>query len=266
MSLYEKESPSFLIMCLDSLVEQSRPADEIIIVVDGFIEENLTFILNEYKKVLPIYTIHLPISLGLGAALNEGLKYCKGNLIARMDTDDVNMKDRLEKQENYFNLHDVDILGTAAFVIDYAGDCIGERINPSLHDLIIDRLWCNPLIHPSVMFKKARIDLIGSYNCHLRRRQDYELWFRAAKNGLKFANLEEKLLKYRFGQHTLKKQSPILAWRQGVIGFKGSLSCNLGIIKAIICFVPFLRSLMPISFQMNFTKVLRFFDSRFYDN
>ncbi|EKF9404108.1 glycosyltransferase [Vibrio cholerae] len=259
MSLYEKESPSFLVMCLNSLKVQSRPADEIIIVVDGNIGFELTFILNEYKNTLPIEIVYLPNSLGLGAALNEGLKCCKGNLIARMDTDDICMKDRLEKQENYFDSYDVDILGSAAFVIDFSGEHIGERVNPSTHNAIVDSLWCNPFIHPSVMFKKASIDSIGSYNPELRRRQDYELWFRAAKNGLKLANLEDKLIKYRFGRHTLKKQSPSLALKQAFIGFNGCLSCNLGMIKAIICFIPFLRSLMPVNLQMKFTRLLHCF-------
>lgn len=262
MSLYDKESPKFLAQSLESLTKQTRQPDEVVIVFDGPVNDALTEVVDEFCILLPIIKVPLATNSGLAIALNEGLKHCSGNLVARMDTDDVCVAERLEKQERYIISNQLDIVGTAATVIDFTGEVTGVRVNPESHADILSKLWCNPFIHPSVMFVKARLDDIGAYDDSLRRRQDYELWFRAAKNGLRFGNLQDKLIEYRFDQHTLQKQSPKLAWKQGEIGFKGSLSCKLGLMKSLVCFVPFVRSLLPIGLQVRLTQLMKSFDSR----
>tara|TARA_Y100000588_G_C14281064_1_gene937178 strand:- start:1382 stop:2197 length:816 start_codon:yes stop_codon:yes gene_type:complete len=262
MSLYSKEDPGFLKLCLESLVYQTRQADEVIIVIDGPVGIDLESVVLSFSKLLPLKLIRLEKNNGLGFALNEGLNQCSGELIARMDTDDICSPTRLEKQEQYFVEHDVDIIGTAATVIDFKGNILGTRVNPTQHQGIIDKLWCNPFIHPSVMFLRSSVISIGGYKSSLRRRQDYELWFRAAQSGLRFANLKDRLLCYRFDRHTLQKQSPKLAWNQGTIGFKGSMSCKLGLMKSLVCFVPFVRSLLPIILQVRLTQLMKSFDSR----
>ncbi|NGZ15554.1 glycosyltransferase [Vibrio aestuarianus] len=262
MSLYKKESPSFLRLSLVSLVNQTRLPDQVVIVFDGPVGGALEQIVDEYAGILPITKVKLDQNAGLAQALNKGLANCSGDLVARMDTDDICLPERLEKQEHYITSNRLDIVGTAASVVDFTGEVTGVRVNPERHEDIVGKLWCNPFIHPSVMFVKASLEKIGAYDSGLRRRQDYELWFRAAKNGLRFGNLQDKLIEYRFDQHTLQKQSPKLAWDQGKIGFIGSMSCKLGLIKSFVCFVPFVRSLLPIGFQMKLTQLMRSFDSR----
>jgi len=257
MSLYEKESVNFLTLCLESLINQTRQPDEVVIVFDGYVNDELKRVVDSYCEHLPIIKVYLEKNYGFAIALNEGLSRCTGDLIARLDTDDICLPERLEKQKEYLVTNELDILGTAAFIIDLNGEITGTRRNPAIHTDIIDKLWCNPLIHPSVMFVKSSVERIGAYDASLRRRQDYELWFRAARSGLKFGNLQDELIKYRFDQHTLKKQSPELAWQQGVIGFKGSISCKLGIVKSVVCFVPFIRSLLPISIQIRFNRLMK---------
>ncbi|MGR5456007.1 glycosyltransferase [Vibrio alfacsensis] len=262
MSLYDKESPNFLAQSLESLAKQTRQPDEVVIVFDGPVNDALTEVVNEFCTLLPIIKVQLATNSGLAIALNEGLKHCSGNLVARMDTDDVCAAERLEKQERYIISNQLDIVGTAATVIDFTGEATGVRVNPESHADIVRKLWCNPFIHPSVMYVKARLDDIGAYDNSLRRRQDYELWFRAAKNGLKLGNLEEKLIEYRFDQHTINKQTPKLAWQQGIIGFRGSMSCKLGIAKSLVCFVPFIRSLLPMGLQLKLNQLIKALDSR----
>lgn len=261
MSLYDKESEDFLDSCLESILNQTRIPDQVVIVIDGHVRENLHRIIDRYSDKLPIEKLALENNSGLAIALNSGLDICTGDLIARMDTDDICMPDRIEKQERFILKEDLDIVGSGASVIDYNGNTTGTRMNPLKHEDIVSNLWRNPFIHPSVMFKKNKIKNIGSYDDSLRRRQDYELWFRAANNGLKFGNLQEELISYRFDEHTLRKQSPKLAWIQGTIGFKGSLSCNLGFFRSIVCFIPFFRSLFPIGFQIKLTRFMKLIDS-----
>ncbi|MEZ9652844.1 glycosyltransferase [Vibrio lentus] len=262
LSLYDKEEPVFLEECLRSLVNQSRGADEIVIVYDGQINSSLDVVVGNFEKILPLKIIKLSVNSGLAVALNLGLKHCTGDLIARIDTDDVCCTSRLEAQELYFKNNKIDILGSAAKIMNFNGHIKGFRKNPTMHHDIMKSLWKNPFIHPSVMFRKSSIELIGGYDEKLRRRQDYELWFRAARNNLILGNLDECLICYRYDAHTLKKQSVKMAWMQGIIGFKGSLSCGLGGLKAMYCFIPFFRSLFPLKFQVKISKVMKKFDTR----
>lgn len=262
MSLYDKESEDFLASCLESVLNQTRRPDQVVIVIDGHVRENLHSIVDRYSDKLPIEKLILEKNSGLAIALNSGLDICTGDLIARMDTDDICMPERLEKQERFILKENLDIVGSGASVIDYNGNVTGTRINPLKHEDIVLKLWCNPFIHPSVMFKKSSILSIGAYDALLRRRQDYELWFRAANKGLKLGNLDEKLIQYRFDSHTLKKQSPKLAWKQGSIGFRGSMSCNLGLGRSLVCYIPFVRSILPIFIQVKLTKLMKVFDTR----
>ncbi|MCL1123902.1 glycosyltransferase [Shewanella surugensis] len=262
LSLFKKENPVFLKECLESLVFQTRKPDQVVIVFDGPIGKDLEDVVSRFCDLLPLDIVSLPLNVGLAGALNAGLEQCFGDLVARFDTDDICYSHRLEVQERTINDSNIDILGGAATIIDLNGNKVGTRVNPVQHDGIITSLWKNPLIHPSIIFRKDRILNIGAYDTALRRRQDYELWFRAARNDFKFANVKEPLIYYRFDRHTQSKQSPALAWTQGKIGFKGSMSCGLGITKSMCCFIPFVRSIFPLWCQVRITKTMKFFDSR----
>jgi hypothetical protein len=180
-----------------------------------------------------------------------------------MDADDIALPQRFETQLSYLEANPtVDIVGAAVEEIDVAGKKLGERYVPIEHESIFPNLWACPLIHPTVMFRKSQILLAGNYSVDLPRRQDYELWFRCAERGLRFHNLPEILLQYRFGEHTHKRQSPKVAWQQGVIGYKGSGRIGTPMRHRLICFVPFLRSLLPQRLQHLAYKALARFDPR----
>ncbi|MCF0114853.1 MAG: glycosyltransferase, partial [Erysipelotrichaceae bacterium] len=100
MSLYYKEKPENLRQCLDSLLNQTVLPDEITIVKDGPLTDELEEVLKEYKDINPdLYTfVPLETNHGLGLALAEGIKVCRNELVARMDTDDISVSNRFEKQ------------------------------------------------------------------------------------------------------------------------------------------------------------------------
>src|SRR5699024_10650755 len=115
MSLYDKEKPDYLSQSLDSMINQTVKPDEIVLVLDGPVNIGLQEILSVYKKKYPevIKIVPLDKNLGLGLALNEGIKVCKNELIVRMDTDDISYKNRVEMQLKEFNNDPkLDILGT----------------------------------------------------------------------------------------------------------------------------------------------------------
>src|SRR5580658_8350857 len=94
MSVYAKEYPAFFRVSLESLAAQTLPADEIVIVEDGPLGEELKAVIEVYKSCLPIVSLRLPVNVGLGAALREGLNVCQGEYVARMDSDDICVPER----------------------------------------------------------------------------------------------------------------------------------------------------------------------------
>jgi hypothetical protein len=118
-------------------------------------------------------------------------------------------------------------------------------------------MWACPIIHPSVAFKKASILGVGSYDVNISRRQDYDLWIRAAASGLKFANIPEYLLYYRFTDQYHKKNNLSVVWLQSKIGIKGITKLGGGLYAYIAVLSPILRVLLPrrvVNFLRPLTK------------
>lgn len=102
LSIYYKESPLFLRESLDSLFSQTVCPDEVILVKDGPIGDELDNVIDSYVTRYPyLKVLSLVTNRGLGKALNEGLKYCSHELVARMDTDDIAMPERFENSWLY---------------------------------------------------------------------------------------------------------------------------------------------------------------------
>lgn len=263
MSLYAGEKPAFFSACLSSFLLQTRPADEIVLVLDGPISVELEHVISEFEVKLPIKSIRLTKNLGLAQALNAGLSVCSGDYVARMDTDDILLPERFSVQLSYMQQNtDIDLVGSFATEINDSGVEGSLRGMPTEHTAIVSSLWSNPFIHPAVMFKREKMLSIGGYDANLRRRQDYELWFRCAKNGFRFANIPQPLILYRFVAGSHKKQTVALAWEQAMIGFKGAGTLEMPAWKRFACFVPFIRSLLPTKLQHWLYSALKRFDPR----
>lgn len=265
MSIYYKEKPEYFHRTMQSIWdEQSVKPDEIVLVQDGKLTDELYDLIGKrkYKLGEVLKIVPLEQNVGLGNALNMGLKECSYELVARMDTDDICMRDRFEKQIGFFENNDVDIVGSYCVEVDEEDNRGSLRKMPLTHNDIYDNLFTCPLIHPTVMFKKSVIEKVGGYNKTLTRRQDYDLWFRCAKVGAKFANIDEALLLYRFTNDTHKKQNLNLMLSQAKIGYEGVRLLNQPYWKALACYVPVLRSLLPNKIQHIVYKVLKKFDPR----
>jgi hypothetical protein len=139
---------------------------------------------------------------GIVSALNYGFTLAKGEFIARMDADDISLKHRLAKQvEMLLNNPDIAILGT-----QYIGINGRSRSLPILHDDIIwHTLNASPFVHPSVMFRASFIKLNHiKYNVDYQFAEDLALWVECFSL-TRMANLNERLIKYRYHNGTHKK-------------------------------------------------------------
>ena len=106
LSIYYKEQPEYLRLALDSIFSQTVKANEVVLVEDGKLTDELEKVITEYEAQYPeLKVVRFEKNRGLGHALNDGLKYCSYDLIARADTDDICKLNRFEKQVQVLEAH-----------------------------------------------------------------------------------------------------------------------------------------------------------------
>lgn len=209
MSLYYKERPEFLRQSLDSVFNQSLLPTEVVLVEDGPLTKELYKVLEEFKEShLELKIVSLSTNRGLGKALNEGLKHCSYELVARMDTDDIAKSDRFEKQMDIFEKYpQVDVVSSWIDEFkDAPSNIVSIRKLPEFPYEIYHyaKKRC-PINHPVVMFKKDSVLFAGGYQ-HFPLFEDYFLWIRLLLNGSKFYNLQESLLLFRTSDDMFKRR------------------------------------------------------------
>lgn len=204
MSVYSGERSEYLNAALTSVVNQTLPPDDIVLVCDGPLTDSLEQVIESFDKELTL--VRLPENRGLGKALAEGIKYCRHEWVARMDSDDIAVSYRCERQLEYVENHlEVDVLsgtlvefvGAALTVEDAAQNILSYKKLPAVHRDIGEYIkYRNPINHPCVMFRKTKVLEAGNYQpCTLF--EDYDLWVRMYQTHSIFANIEEPLLYMR---------------------------------------------------------------------
>ena len=212
MSVYYKEKVNNLKQSIESILNQTLMPNEIVIVKDGALPNDLDLCLEEYSNKYEIIKIVvLSKNLGLGKALSEGLKKCSYDYVARMDSDDISVKDRFEKQINYIYKHpNVDVLGGYIMEFDdFTGIDISIRKVPKANDNFLKfAKKRNPMNHVTVMFKKQSVIAAGNYmDCMYF--EDYYLWARMIVNHMILDNIQEILVKVRAGKDMSSRRGRI---------------------------------------------------------
>ena len=210
LSVYYKENPDFLKQSLDSILNQSRLPDELVLVKDGQLSIDLDRMIDSYvRKYTDLFKIlALSENQGLGKALDVGLKYCTFDVVARMDTDDIATPNRFERQITVFEKYpELDVVG--AWISEFenvSSNVVSIRKLPEYHNEIYlyAKKRC-PINHPVVMFKKDAVFAAGGYR-HFPLFEDYYLWVRMLMNGAKFYNIQESLLAFRFSSEMFKRR------------------------------------------------------------
>ncbi|WP_373117237.1 glycosyltransferase [Holdemania massiliensis] len=209
MSLYRKEKTENLSSSIQSILAQSVPPDQVIIIKDGSITLELEKVLNEYVSVYPqLFTIiGYEENRGLGYALNYGLKFSRNELVARMDTDDYSLPTRCEKQLRMFESNpDLALLGgSVQFFKESPYKPLDQfRVFPVSNEAIQDCIRKNSAFsHPTVMFRKSAVDACGGYDTGLRRSQDHDLFTKMISEGYECQNIKDVLLLYRMDDNAV---------------------------------------------------------------
>lgn len=185
MSVYHREKPEYLKQAIESIQAQTLPTDDFVLVCDGLLNDALDKVIAAKQQEMGtmLNVVCLAKNAGLGNALNEGIKHCKNELVARMDSDDIAYPDRCEKQLAVFNEHPE----TNAEIVEFAK----KR---------------NPFNHPCVMYRKSVVEAVGSYQ-DFYLLEDYYLWLRMLTAGYQGYNIQEPLLHMRAGSEMYKRRA-----------------------------------------------------------
>lgn len=263
MTVYTKDNPEYFSLALDSMVNQTYKPDEIVLVKDGPVIEGLQKVIDDHIAAgAPIVQVQLPKNLGLGLALNEGIKVIKNELIARMDSDDFSMPERCELQVKEFEKKPkLDIIGCP--VLEFVGtidNIVGERKVPLTNEEIYKfAKKRDPFNHPTVMYRKSAVEAAGCYS-NYRKNQDTDLWIKMLSNGVTCMNLAEPVFRFRFDEGTYKKRKSWIntkilieirykAWKSGFNSFGEFLMIAVAQLGMYI---------LPVGFQkFLYQKILR---------
>lgn len=203
MSVYHKEKPEYLKQAIESIQTQTISTNDFVLVCDGPLNEQLDGVIATKQQEMgdTLNVVRLAKNGGLGNALNEGIKYYKNELVARMDSDDIAYPNRCEKQIAVFNTHS-EVSICSGIVEEFTTDpntVDTKRVPPETNAEIVEfAKKRNPFNHPCVMYKKSAVEAVGSYQ-DFYLLEDYYLWLRMLMTGYQGYNIQEPLLHMRAG-------------------------------------------------------------------
>ncbi len=252
MSVYHIEKPNYLDLAFKSLYEQTFKDFQIVLVCDGPLTKGVNAQIEKWKSVFKekLLVVRLKENKGLGIALQEGLKHCKYDIVARMDTDDYCDPTRLEKQYNFLKSHlSIEVVSCALKeFVETPDNVISVKPVYETHKEIEKKFWFrNPINHPAAMFRKKTVLKVGGYK-DLLFLEDYYLWSRMWVNKSKFWNLTEPLYYQRIDKNFYKRRAGITQLKNEIF-IRQYLYKNhkIGLPKflASIVIQVFLRSTLP---------------------
>ncbi|MDW1579758.1 MULTISPECIES: glycosyltransferase [unclassified Vibrio] len=262
MSVYGKDSPEEVKASINSILNQTYDSD-LFIYCDGPLPKKLEGVVAKFSDKENIYVSKSSLNKGLSHALNSLIDIVSGSdytYVARMDSDDISLRDRIEKQVTFMkNNPEVDVLGGACrefgakFSIDY------KRL-PLKHDELksFSVARC-PFIHPTVMFRSSVFKEGYRYPIHTSFTEDMALWFILLEAGKKFANLPDILIHYKMNENTVSRRRGLSKSLSEVkLRFKHMKSMNAVNIKNITSlFYRFIFHLLPLPIMRLLYKSLR---------
>ena len=189
------KTSQYLREAMDSVLSQTFTDFELIVLNDCS-PDNAEEILDEYKDPRIVRYLGKE-NVGLANVLNVGMQMARGKYIARMDSDDLSMPNRLEVQVDYLERHpDIDLCSCGMTLF---GAKDGKWVRESDPDMVrISTLFFSPILHASSVWRKEAFDKKGlRFEQEMVPAEDYDLWCRALSGGLRMVNIPDCLYLYR---------------------------------------------------------------------
>ncbi|MBF6977545.1 glycosyltransferase [Aerococcaceae bacterium zg-BR22] len=217
MSVYINDKANQLYSAVESCFEnQSIKPDELVLVEDGKITDELRLTISQLKSKYPmIKSVPLKENKGLGAALNIGIFECSNEIVARMDSDDINAPNRFSTQLPYMKEYDIVGMYIEEFYEEIHDKKFIKQVPVTERDILKYIKKRNPINHMTVMFKKSKVIDAGNYKT-LMYVEDYYLWVRMLSNGAKIINIPQVGVFARTGLNMYGRRSnkeSITSWK-----------------------------------------------------
>lgn len=201
LPVYWKDKPEYLEKAICSILSQTMPPDEVVIVKDGPLSAGLDSLIEKFVQNRSglFRILALEKNMGLGEALRQGLDCCSNSIVARMDSDDYSIPERFEKQIEALTADpELDLVGS--YIAEFEGSIENiksiRNVPLSINEIKSYAKHRNPINHVTVMFKKSAVLKAGGYKS-LHGFEDYYLWMRMLAEGCKMLNLPLELVLVR---------------------------------------------------------------------
>ena len=254
ISIYYKEKPEHFNACMKSIWDQQtlKPT-EIVLVEDGPLTTDLyeSIALWSARLQQTLRIIKLQDNVGTGKAKNIGLQNCQYEIVSIVDTDDISVSDRFEKQIKCFEA-DSELVILGGQITEFVDDITspsGMRIvpldNPALRQYAKKQ---SPFNNMTISYRKSKIMEVGGYQHHLWM-EDYNLFLRVIAKGYKIQNLEDVLVYARIdnGMHTRRKGYQYIKSEKQLLKLKKELKLQNPIHANILFFTRSFFRLLPSS-------------------
>ncbi|GAA4785413.1 glycosyltransferase [Olivibacter ginsenosidimutans] len=210
MAVHQGASAAHFVEAFQSILEQTLPPSEIVLVIDGPIDGALAILVDKLQRehAGTLRLLPLAVNKGLGAALQQGLTYCRYEIVARMDADDICFPHRFEKQLAVLAARpEIDLVGgwINEFISSPAEVVAQRKVPEHMVDIIAYAKSRSPFNHPTVMFRKQAILAIGNYQAY-GTFEDYLLWSKFILANKQAYNIQEPLLYFRMDKGVYKRR------------------------------------------------------------
>jgi len=162
-------------ICLESVSEQSRPVDEVVVVDDGS-SDDTTKIVSEFSSRLPLRVLRNSSNRGIVRSIDRGIRHGTCNWILRLDADDFWMPNHVREIENCILRSEDSVMVVAgALIANEVGKVVSRTMISSDSDARRRLMWDNPMVHSAVGFKRSVYESAGGYSDEYQW-EDYQLW------------------------------------------------------------------------------------------
>lgn len=242
ITVYHGNEPAQLRAALDSLAQQTRPADEILIVEDGPVGSKVREVVDSFAAAEPTARVlRLPENVGSGTASQAGIDAIQTQFFARLDADDVAFPERFARQLEAFAAQPgLGVVGTAVEEFEHVpGDGGKIRALPEEHEEIARYVKINsPVNNPSVMLRTEDVKRVEGYR-DVHFMEDYDLYARLIASGARFTNLPEPLTYFRtsdeqFGRRTGREMFAAEAHMQRNLHSYGLISRPRAVLNFVV--------------------------------
>jgi len=241
-AICDTDSETYLKESINSILGQTYPISQYIIVKDGPLPRRLEKILISYSNRLTL--LQNIGRKGLAGSLNTAIRYSDADFLVRMDSDDISEINRIQRLMDEFDSDpDLLVIGSGAKEIDWKGNIFFTKQMPKTKDKILKMAPTRPpFIHVSTAFRRTFFDLVGEYDDRYYKAQDYELWARTIIHYpqllKRMRNIDDPLINVRLPQNFWSKRA--------IANVRYGTRVSLRLIHHMHCY----HRLIPLFFKM----------------